>query len=153
MAVVGMRRSGKTTFLWQCLADRLAAGVPREALVYVNFEDERLVGMPVLDLQRVVEEYFSLHPERRTYQPVTFFLDEIQHVSGWETFVRRLLDTERVEVFLSGSLRWQAAIAWLPGDPVSGSAEGGPPEGVIPGKRDSRRRKSRSSAKPRDWQR
>ena len=103
LAVVGMRRSGKTTFLWQCLADRLAAGVPREALVYVNFEDERLIGMPALELQWVVEEYFSLYPEHRGARPVTFFFDEIQLVSGWETFVRRLLDTERVEIFLSGS--------------------------------------------------
>lgn len=43
-AVIGMRRSGKTTFLWQCLAERLAAGTPREALLYISFEDERLVG-------------------------------------------------------------------------------------------------------------
>jgi hypothetical protein len=103
LAVIGMRRSGKTTFLWQCLAKRLAAGVPRDALVYVNFEDERLTGMTALDLQWVVEEYYSLHPERRTHQPVTFFFDEIQVISGWETFVRRLLDTERVELFVSGS--------------------------------------------------
>ena len=103
LAVIGMRRTGKTTFLWQCLAERLAAGVPREALVYVNFEDERLAGMPAADLQWVVEEYFNLHPERRNSQPVTFFLDEIQLVSGWEMFVRRMLDTERVELFLSGS--------------------------------------------------
>lgn len=103
LAVIGVRRSGKTTFLWQCLGDRLAAGVPREALVYVNFEDERLTGMSPRDLQFVVEEYFDLHPERRDREPVTFFFDEIQLVPGWETFVRRLLDTERVEVFLSGS--------------------------------------------------
>jgi len=37
-----MRRSGKTWFLLQCLADRLAKGVDRERLVYFNFEDERL---------------------------------------------------------------------------------------------------------------
>jgi len=103
LAVIGMRRSGKTTFLWQCLADRLAFGVPRDALAYVNFEDERLAGMTALDLQWVVEEYFSLHPERRNRKPVTFFFDEIQLVPGWEAFVRRLLDTERVELFVSGS--------------------------------------------------
>ena len=34
MAVIGMRRSGKTTFLWQCLADRLKSGTPRDALLY-----------------------------------------------------------------------------------------------------------------------
>jgi predicted AAA+ superfamily ATPase len=103
MAVIGMRRSGKTTFLWQCLADRLKAGTPRDALLYFNFEDERLSEMTAHDLQSVVEEYFSLHPEHRDSKQVTFFLDEIQEVAGWETFVRRLLDTEKVELFLSGS--------------------------------------------------
>jgi hypothetical protein len=44
LAVIGMRRSGKTTFLWQCLGDRLAAGAPRESLLYFSFEDERLAG-------------------------------------------------------------------------------------------------------------
>lgn len=103
MAVIGMRRSGKTTFLWQCLADRLKAGTPRDALLYFNFEDERLAEMTAQELQLVVEEYFSLHPEHRDTQRVAFFLDEIQEVSGWETFVRRLLDTEKVDLFLSGS--------------------------------------------------
>ena len=103
MAVIGMRRSGKTTFLWQCLGERLGAGTPRDALLYFNFEDERLADMTAQELQLVVEEYFSLHPERRDSKRVTFFLDEIQEVPGWETFVRRLLDTEKVELFLSGS--------------------------------------------------
>lgn len=103
MAVIGMRRSGKTTFLWQCLADRLKAGTPHDALLYFNFEDERLAEMTAQELQLVVEEYFSLHPEHRDTKQVTFFLDEIQEVPGWETFVRRLLDTEKVELFLSGS--------------------------------------------------
>lgn len=55
VAVVGMRRSGKTTFLWQCLADRLAAGAPREALLHLNFEDKRLAGLQAADLQWVEE--------------------------------------------------------------------------------------------------
>jgi hypothetical protein len=103
LAVIGMRRSGKTTFLWQCLGARLESGTPRDALLYFNFEDERLAEMTAQELQFVVEEYFSLHPERRDSMRVTFFLDEIQEVPGWETFVRRLLDTEKVELFLSGS--------------------------------------------------
>jgi predicted AAA+ superfamily ATPase len=103
MAVIGMRRSGKTTFLWQCLADRLAAGTPREALLYFNFEDDRLADMTAGDLHWVVEEYFALHPERRDQSVVSFFLDEVQAVPGWEAFVRRLLDTEKIELFVSGS--------------------------------------------------
>lgn len=103
MAVIGMRRSGKTTFLFQCLNDKMTAGVPRDALLYCNFEDERLAGMAASDLQWLVEEYYTLHPERRERQLATFFLDEIQVVPGWESFVRRLMDTEKIELFISGS--------------------------------------------------
>lgn len=103
IAVIGMRRTGKTTFLWQVLADRLAQGVGREGLLYVSFEDERLAGMTAADLTLLLEEYYRLHPEWRDRQRAVFLLDEIQVVPGWETFARRLLDTEQVELFLSGS--------------------------------------------------
>jgi len=102
-AVVGMRRSGKTTFLWQVLGEKLREGVPREALLFFSFEDERLIGLRPDDLQLVVEGYYLLFPDRRGREKVVFFLDEIQVVTGWETFIRRILDTDRVEVFLSGS--------------------------------------------------
>ena len=103
VAVVGMRRSGKTTFLWQCLADKLAAGVERESLLYLNFEDERLIGMQATDLQWIVEDYYRLTPHLRDRQRVTFFFDEIQLVEGWERFARRLIDTELADLFLTGS--------------------------------------------------
>lgn len=103
LAVIGPRRAGKTTFLWQVLADRLAQGFEREALLYFNFEDERLTGITSADLSLVIEEYYRLHPERRDRHKVVFFLDEVQMVPGWEMFARRLLDTEKVELFLSGS--------------------------------------------------
>lgn len=103
LAVIGMRRSGKTSFLWQCLRQRVEAGVPREALLYFNFEDERLAGLTAADLQVLVEEYYRRHPEWRDQRRVTFFLDEIQVIPGWETFARRLLDSEHLDLFLSGS--------------------------------------------------
>lgn len=103
IAVIGMRRAGKTSLLWQIMAQQLAQGTPREALVYFSFEDERLAGMSALDLQSVIEEYYKLYPERRDNQKTTFFLDEIQLVPGWETFVRRILDTETIGIYLSGS--------------------------------------------------
>jgi uncharacterized protein len=103
VAVIGMRRSGKTTFLWQCLAERLATGTPREALLCLNFEDERLAGIQTTDLQWVVEEYYRLQPGFRDSRRVSLFLDEIQVAPGWETFGRRLIDTEQVDLFLSGS--------------------------------------------------
>ena len=34
---------------------------------------------------------------------VYFFFDEIQNVSGWEKFVRRLYDTVSLHIFITGS--------------------------------------------------
>lgn len=102
-AVIGMRRSGKTCFLKQCLADRLEEGRPRDALVYFSFEDERLAGMDAGQLSWVLEEYFLARPQFRDRHEVTFCFDEIQEMPGWEKFVRRILDTEKIEVFFSGS--------------------------------------------------
>lgn len=103
LAVVGMRRSGKTTFLWQCMADQLAAGAPRESLLYFNFEDDRLDGLAAKDLHHLIEIYYRLHPGFRDNEIVRLYLDEIQLVRGWESFVRRLMDSEKVEIMLTGS--------------------------------------------------
>jgi len=50
-----------------------------------------------------VEEYYRLNPEWRDRRRAGFFLDEIQFVPGWESFARRLLDSEQIDLFLSGS--------------------------------------------------
>lgn len=102
-AVIGMRRAGKTTFLWQCLQDRLDRGVPRDRLVYFNFEDERLADLTAAELGTVVDEYYRAFPRNRREHRVTWCFDEIQRIQGWETFIRRILDSENIEVFVSGS--------------------------------------------------
>lgn len=103
VAVIGMRRAGKTFLLWQILAERLDKGINREGLLYFSFEDERLAGIQSHDLDMLVEEYYRLHPEWRDQLRAVLFLDEIQVVPGWEVFARRLLDSENIELFLSGS--------------------------------------------------
>lgn len=102
-AVIGMRRAGKTTFLQQQRRERLDAGVPPARLPYWNFEDERTRGLTAEQLPMLLHEHQRQHPEAGRRQPTTLCLDEIQLVPGWERFVRRLLDTENMELFLSGS--------------------------------------------------
>lgn len=103
VAIVGMRRVGKTTLLHQILQKCVDEGTPREALLFFSFEDERLLGLSASDLHLLLEEYYTLFPHLRDRRKVTLFLDEIQIVDGWETFVRRLLDSEEVDIYLSGS--------------------------------------------------
>jgi predicted AAA+ superfamily ATPase len=102
-AVIGMRRAGKTTFLHQIRGKLVAAGTPRHLVPYLNFEDEQLATMEARDLGHVLEVYYRRHPETRGDRQVTWCFDEIQVVPGWERFVRRIIDSERVQLFLSGS--------------------------------------------------
>jgi len=101
-AVIGMRRAGKTCFLHQLLAERRAAA-PAERSVYLSFDDDRLAGIDASQLDALLEEYFRRHPELRRTTRVSWFLDEVQLVDGWDRFVRRILDTEQIEVVVSGS--------------------------------------------------
>ena len=51
ITLIGVRRSGKTSYLFELMEKLLAAGVPKTGILYINFEDERLVlKAQVLDL-------------------------------------------------------------------------------------------------------
>ena len=103
LAVIGVRRGGKTSFLAQCRAERLAAGRPQEGQVFVSLEDERLAGMTVADLGWLLDEHARQFPALREAGGLTLYLDEVQTVPGWEGLVRRQMDRGGVEIFVSGS--------------------------------------------------
>jgi predicted AAA+ superfamily ATPase len=104
-----MRRAGKTTFLLQLL-DARRAEVARERALYLSFDDDRLAGIGVEQLGYLLEEYYRAHPTLRGRVTAYWFLDEIQFVPEWERFARRLLDTERIELVVSGSSASTCAI-------------------------------------------
>lgn len=102
-AVIGVRRAGKTSFLAQCRADRLADSRPPEAQLLLSLEDERLAGLSVDGLGWLLEEHARQFPGLRESGAMTLYLDEVQTVPGWEGLVRRLMDAGGVELFISGS--------------------------------------------------
>lgn len=100
--VIGMRRTGKTFLMYQQIQRLLDSGVDKRDILYTNFEDDRLpIGDPGL-LDQLLETFYRSNPAARE-RVANLFLDEIQQVPGWPRFVRRVLDTERVQVVLSGS--------------------------------------------------
>jgi len=101
-SVIGMRRAGKTTFLRQLRGEQRAS-LPAERALYISFDDDRLAGIEVDQLAFLLEEYYRAQPTLRGRETVYWYLDEIQLVPGWERFVRRVIDSERIEVVVSGS--------------------------------------------------
>ncbi len=94
---VGIRRAGKSYLLYQRMQQLLVQGVQWDEMLYINFEDERLTGIKAEDLNLLLEVHLEMYGKK----PI-LFLDEIQNVSGWEKFARRMADTKH-RVFITGS--------------------------------------------------
>lgn len=101
--LIGVRRCGKSTYVFQQVKRLLEEGVPRENVLFLNLFDDRLAGLQRDGLGLVTEAYFSLYPEKKGKETVHCFFDEIQAVPGWEPFVDRLMRTEKCRVTLTGS--------------------------------------------------
>ena len=101
-AIIGMRRTGKTWYLYQAMQEILQQGIPKEAILYINFDDERLLPMQAADLEQIAAAYYRLLPALRQ-RTCYFFFDEIQNIQGWEAWLRRLVDTEPVQIAVTGS--------------------------------------------------
>lgn len=100
--LIGMRRVGKTFLCYQRIKSLLDQGIEIERTVYLNFEDERLSSIAAGDLQTILDVYYRIFPKHSELN-CYFFFDEIQNVEGWERFIRRLIDTRRFEVWITGS--------------------------------------------------
>jgi predicted AAA+ superfamily ATPase len=100
---IGVRRSGKSTFMFQLMKKLQDTGVARQNILYLNFFDDRLHSLQHDNLGVILEAYFSLYPEKKNAEKVYCFFDEIQVVPGWEPFVDRLMRMEKCEVYITGS--------------------------------------------------
>jgi predicted AAA+ superfamily ATPase len=100
-SIVGVRRCGKTNMLYQLMEGLIERGVPRELMLYVDFDDDRLDTDSRTCANDALEAYYELVPEAR--QGCYRFLDEIQEAQGWQTFVRRVSEHYSVTIVLSGS--------------------------------------------------
>ena len=95
--LVGVRHAGKSYMLYQRALQLLADGIDLHRIVFVNFDDERLLEMTASDFDLIIQVYESMYAD----EPILFF-DEIQNIKGWENFARRLAN-EKYHVFITGS--------------------------------------------------
>lgn len=101
--MMGVRRCGKTWIMYQHMHEQLRKGLSKDKLLYLNFEDDRLNSFSSENFQNILDAYFDLYPQYVNSKELLFFFDEIHVIPGWEKFIRRLLDKEQMQVFVTGS--------------------------------------------------
>lgn len=101
-SIMGVRRSGKTFYFYQLIKEILVKGNSIQSILFMNFEDDRIYPVDKSILPQIIDAYYQLYPSKKD-ATVYIFFDEIQNIEGWERFVRRLLDTENVRIYVTGS--------------------------------------------------
>ncbi len=99
---IGMRRSGKTFTLYQKINELLDQGIMKEQILFVDFEDDRLLPMSAKEMGQLLDEFYSIYPDnhqRKCY----FFLDEVQNIEDWHQVVRRFFKSKDVDLTITGS--------------------------------------------------
>ncbi len=94
---VGIRQSGKSYMLYLRALKLIEEGHDLREMLFVNFDDERLIGLQAKDLDAILQAYATMFDMR----PI-LFLDEIQNVEGWEHFARRLAN-QKYMAYITGS--------------------------------------------------
>jgi hypothetical protein len=100
ITLIGVRRCGKTSILYNMI-NRLVNHIEKTKILFLNFEDERL-DLDADELDLILQGYRELYPEQNLNE-CYFFFDEIQNITGWEKFVRRVYDTISKNIFVTGS--------------------------------------------------
>ena len=101
VVIKGIRRSGKSTLMINQIKNLLENGVEINEILYVNFEDPRLINHLTLDLFQTIKDVYLeyLNPKGKPY----IFLDEIQNIPSWEKWVNKEYELKLSNITISGS--------------------------------------------------
>ncbi len=102
--IAGPRRAGKTYLMYFTIKKLLETGVDKEATIYINFENRKLLPLTseyFNDLIEVINAKRLLERQKKIF----IFLDEVQRVEDWEKYVRSIYDEfkGKIKIFVTGS--------------------------------------------------
>jgi len=81
ISVIGPRRAGKTYFIYNIIKDLVSHGIPKERMIYINLEDDRLLPLEVNDLDSFLRTFFEIHP----------ILEMKKYIFFWMKFKMRII--------------------------------------------------------------
>src|SRR3989344_1011416 len=96
--ITGIRRSGKSTLMYQMIDNLLKRKIDPKQILFVNLEDKKLTEDNLEDIYESYREI--LNQDKKAY----IFLDEIHKRKGWESWIRKKYDLKTNDKFIiSGS--------------------------------------------------
>ena len=100
--IIGPRRSGKTTFLYNIISELLSEGIKQERIFYLQLDNVDIKS-PISGLVRFASESLE-EPLDKLKSRIYIFLDEIHKIDGWENEIKQWQDMGlNIKFVISGS--------------------------------------------------
>lgn len=101
IAIYGLRRTGKTTLMYQIIDYLIKKNVETKNIIYFSF-DEVIAKQPNA-IEDILETY-SATILKKEWKNTYIFFDEIQHIDNWQAIIKRYYDLyPGIKIFISGS--------------------------------------------------
>lgn len=97
----GVRRCGKSTLMAQVIQHLLTIGTPPTSILLVNLEEP--LFSPEYSIELLEQIYRTFREQVNPVEKCWLFLDEIQNIPGWESWVRGRNESEDIKIFITGS--------------------------------------------------
>ncbi len=98
VALVGLRRTGKTTTIYQLIQKLIKNKINAENILFFSFDETSA------KLREVLETYKEIHKKDFREEKIYIFLDEIQKCNNWENEIKKYYDLyPRLKFIISGS--------------------------------------------------
>ena len=101
MFITGIRRSGKTTILYQLISKLINNNLNPMDILFIKVDDLRLKELTYKKIDEIIQEYKTI---KETKSKIYIFLDEIQELPDWEQYIKTLFDLNKdYKIIISGS--------------------------------------------------
>ena len=99
IALVGLRRTGKTTLMFKII-EQYIERIPPENILYFSFDD-----FASIDIEDIIDSYNVIFPDMDLKKGrFLFCFDEIQKLVDWQDKIKRLYDMyPNIKIVVSGS--------------------------------------------------
>src|SRR3989344_1271410 len=98
IALIGLRRVGKTTSMYQLIQKLLDEKINATNILFFSFDENKV------KLSEVIDIYKEIQKKDFREEKIYVFLDEIQKCSNWENEIKKYYDLyPKIKFIISGS--------------------------------------------------
>jgi len=87
--------------MYQEIKRLIESGIKKENILYLNFEDPKLIEINFKEIEEIIKLHWQLYPAS-IKEKLHIFIDEPQNIKKWEIAIRALYD-DSFNIYISGS--------------------------------------------------